>query len=962
LHLVLSGEGVVVASAAAASCPTPLPRAYRENCFELALGQEVSPKRLVDQLIDLDYDNEVQVRIPGEFSWRGGIVDCFSPAHDTPVRIDFFGDDIDEIRTFSPDSQRSDGHLKKCRIVPRGDRHGDLDGYLGDWLAEGAALLVWEESECEDHMSRFGGEVGRDNWFAFRRPFAGRAVNLAERMGAEASPVVAFGLEHLSGRLLPVGDEDSEPLERFRNVVERWQNDDYLVAFASSNARRRERVAGVPLPKPLAIVEHGLAAGVIFPRAKLVLLSERELFGRATPEARRNAHQYKTDFLLHSGTELSAGDLAVHAGYGICRFIGLMEQQFEGRKQEVMILEFADEGRIYVSLDRAYLVSRYVGAGKKLPRLSRIDGGRWKRAKEQAEQSAHDLAAELLRIQAAREATGAGNCGLQPEEADLYHAFEAAFPFRETPDQLAAIEAVREDLGGRKPMDRLLCGDVGFGKTEVAMRAACQVALTGRQVAVLAPTTVLVQQHFLNFKERFADFPVTVAGLSRFQSKAEQRDVLRQLHKGGIDVVIGTHRLLSFDVHFHDLGLVIIDEEQRFGVRHKERLKKLRANVNVLTMTATPIPRTLHFAMSGLRSLSTIMTPPESRLPVITTVCEEDDELVKHAIERELQRDGQVYYLHNRVNTIHKAAQRLQKLVPEAKMDVAHGQMHEDELEEAMLRFIGGETQVLVCTTIVESGMDIPNANTIIIDRADRFGLSQLYQLRGRVGRDVHQAYALMLIRKRMVLEDTARERLAAIRKYTHLGAGFKLAIRDLELRGSGNLLGSEQSGHIEAVGLDMYCKLLRAAVDQLKQRQPAYRPEVPVMLDFLTMGQPNDPEQPAAFLPESYLGELDLRVECARRMASVTEPKEVVALYDEMEDRFGKPPIEVQHLLKVHQVRAAASKRRIQSVSVRGDRVLLQGEKGLRRTAAGKVPYLQPGGTPMERLEQLVQCIGSLP
>ena len=622
--------------------------------------------------------------------------------------------------------------------------------------------------------------------------------------------------------------------------------------------RFREIMAGTV--EGVDFVEGSLARGFCFPAANLVVLSAAELFGRFAVHPRRllrlrraERHRAQIDF-----SELAEGDLVVHLEHGIGRFLGLEKLpvgqahrlpdelrrplascapalQQQAQPQEVLVLEFADEAKLYVPLEQAYLVSRYVGAGKKSPPLSSLGDGKWARAKIKAAASIFDYAGKMLAIQAERQ--------MQPgyaftPDTKWQAEFERSFPFRETPDQMKAIIDTKIDMERPRPMDRLICGDVGFGKTEVAVRAAFKTVMDGKQVAVLAPTTVLAQQHFEVFRQRMREYPVRIEMLSRFRSHSEQKKVLQLLREGGVDIVIGTHRLISGDVVFKDLGLVVIDEEQRFGVLHKEKFKELFKLVDVLTLSATPIPRTLYLSLVGAKDMSTIETPPPNRLPVETVVSAYDERIIRAAIDRELERQGQVFFLHNRVASIERVRERIVHLCPQARVEIGHGQMDADELEAVMARFIAGKTDVLVCTTIIESGLDIPNANTIIIDRADQFGLADLYQLRGRVGRAEHKAYAYLLLPREMMTVGAARKRISAIKQYSSLGAGFRIAMRDLEIRGAGSILGTAQSGHIIAVGFDLYCQLLKQAVAQLKGQKPRLRLDVDVRLDFVVTNE----------------------------------------------------------------------------------------------------------------------------
>jgi transcription-repair coupling factor (superfamily II helicase) len=600
--------------------------------------------------------------------------------------------------------------------------------------------------------------------------------------------------------------------------------------------------------------------------------------------------------------------------------------------------------KLYVPVTEAHLVGKYVGAGKAHPPLNTLGGTRWRKAREQAERAVRDVAAELLQIQAVRESQPGH--AFKPD-APWQREFESAFLFEETPDQWRAIQETKSDMEKPKPMDRLICGDVGFGKTEVAIRAAFKAVMDGKQVAVLVPTTVLAQQHFNTFRERLADYPIRIELLSRFRTRRQQQRVVKDLAHGGVDMVIGTHRLIQNDILFKDLGLVVIDEEQRFGVLHKEKFKRLRTQVDVLTLSATPIPRTLYLALTGARDMSTIQTPPHDRLPVETIVTQFDERVIRDAIQRELNRGGQVFFLHNRVMTIQAMADRLKRLLPHARLVIGHGQMDADELEAVMTQFVNGKADVLLSTTIIESGLDIPNANTIIIDRADRFGLSDLYQLRGRVGRYKHQAYAYLLLPRHVSLLTDVRKRISAIRQYSTLGSGFKIAMRDLEIRGAGNLLGSEQSGHITAIGFELYCQLLKQSVSALKGEKVKPRVEVSVKLDFLDTENVKREEvnhasriTHHASLPHTYVTEPQHRIEIYRKLAQAADKSALESLQTEMRDRFGPLPPPAELLLLVAELKILASEKSVTMIEVKADKLMLT-RHGDFITLGGKFPRL---------------------
>ena len=770
---------------------------------------------------------------------------------------------------------------------------------------------------------------------------------------------------------------------QFSARLEEWraQKAKIVIYFQTEGEIERFReVMGEKKPlDDVDLLEGTLARGFCFPATNLVVLSAAELFGRLAAHPRRRLrraerHRAQIDF-----SELTEGDLVVHLEHGVGRFLGLIRlakspyaveagvspaslksaadtaATTEDGAQEVLTLEFADEAKLYVPLEQAYLVSRYVGVGKRSPPLSSLGDAKWTRAKKNAAASIFDYAGKMLAVQAERQ--------MHPGHAfapdSRWQAeFEHSFPFRETPDQLKAIIDTKIDMERRQPMDRLICGDVGFGKTEVAIRAAFKAVMDGKQVAVLAPTTVLAQQHFEVFRQRMLDYPVRIEMLSRFRSQGEQKKILELLRKGGVDVVIGTHRLISGDVVFKDLGLVVIDEEQRFGVLHKEKFKELFQLVDVLTLSATPIPRTLYLSLVGVKDMSTIETPPLNRLPVETMVSAYDERIIRDAINRELERQGQVFFLHNRVQTIERARDRIVDLCPQARVEIGHGQMGSDELEAVMARFIAGKVDVLVCTTIIESGLDIPNANTIIIDRADRFGLADLYQLRGRVGRAEHKAYAYLLLPREMMTIGAARKRINAIKQYSSLGAGFRIAMRDLEIRGAGSILGTAQSGHIMAVGFDLYCQLLKQAVAQLKGDKLQLRLDVDLRLDFVATNeaefvqQPKSPAREAdsfprklpAFIPNTFISDAALRIKAYREVAEITTRDQLDRLRRDWRDRFGRFPAAVDNLFLLTEIKLAAAKSGVSRVEVRERKLMLTRHEDF-ILVAGKFPRLVTAG-----------------
>jgi transcription-repair coupling factor (superfamily II helicase) len=720
-----------------------------------------------------------------------------------------------------------------------------------------------------------------------------------------------------------------------------------------------------------------LARGFICDEAKLIIVTDAEIFGRCKiqrPRRQKSSHALAARSALDIDfTDLEEGDLVVHLQHGIGRYLGLKnlpmgsggrgsepptlnsasrrsEAKTDQPATECLVIEYAPGGdaveppKLYVPVSEAHLVSKYVGAGKAHPPLNTLGGTRWHKAKEQAERAVRDVAAELLRIQAVRETQPGHAC---KPDTQWQREFESSFIYEETPDQITAISQTKADQERAKPMDRLICGDVGFGKTEVAIRAAFKCVMDGKQVAILVPTTVLAQQHFNNFRERMADYPIRVELLSRFRTKREQVRVVKDLAAGAVDIVIGTHRIVQDDIAFKDLGLVVIDEEQRFGVLHKEKFKRLRTMVDVLTLSATPIPRTLYLALTGARDMSTIQTPPHDRLPVETIVTQFDERTIRDAIQRELARGGQVFFLHNRVMTIQDMADRLKKLCPNARLVIGHGQMNADDLEEVMTKFVNGEADLLLSTTIIESGLDIPNANTIIIDRADRFGLSDLYQLRGRVGRYKHQAYAYLLLPRHASLLTDVRKRISAMKQYSTLGSGFKIAMRDLEIRGAGNLLGSEQSGHITAVGFELYCQLLKQSVSSLKGEKVKPRVEVRIALDFLNesavssqLSVATDNQPLTADLLHNYVTEPQHRIDIYRKLAQATDKAALENLSKELRDRFGPLPPPVELLLAVGELKILASEKSVTAIEVEEDKLKITRHNDF-ITLGGKFPRL---------------------
>ena len=908
---LLRGEPLtVVAIPASLASPLLTPAEFRARTFRLSAGESMDRETLLERLEAAGYERVETVVEVGQWSIRGGIVDLFSPAHRHPVRLEFFGDQVESLRAFDPASQRSVEPVAALEAIPLAGPEGSGASIL-DYLPASAPVFLDDPALLEAPPDDAPSPV------PLSELLAGRArIEFGLLSAAEPGPAAgSFTLETRS-------------VESFRGQfrllaarITEWLREGFKIRLACQDevqAQRLTRILREHLleptssgslwgPQGLGLLTGACSGGFAVPALGLILLTEAEIFGAQRRRLKRPL--YQRGAALTAFTDLQVGDLVVHEEHGIGRYLGLKTLAVDGREGDFLLLEYAEGSRLYLPVERLSAVSKYLGADGAPGRLDRLGGSSWQRAKESVRASLRQMAEELLRFYAERSVVQGH--AFAPD-APWQREFEAAFRFEETPDQLQAIEEVKADMESPRPMDRLVAGDVGYGKTEIALRAAFKAVIGGRQVALLAPTTILAQQHWATFAERFAPFPVRVELLSRFRTPREQKTVLAGLRQGTVDVVIGTHRLLSEDVAFRDLGLVIVDEEHRFGVAHKERLKQLRKSVDVLTLTATPIPRTLYMSLSGVRDLSVIETPPPERLPVETVVARFSRGLIRQMIERELARGGQVFFVHNRVQSLPSMTAFVQRLCPGARVVMAHGQMRERELERVMLRFVTGEADVLVSTAIVESGLDIPACNTILVNRADRFGLAQLYQLRGRVGRERQQAYAYLLIPADGRIDETAQKRLKVLQELTELGSGFKLALRDLEIRGAGNLLGPEQHGHIAAVGFDLYAKLLAEAVRELKGEpaEPALDPAITVEVE--------------AYLPETYVPEVNQRLALYKRLAGLADPAGIEEVRAELLDRFGPLPPPVERLLEIVALRVEARALGIEKLEARGGRAVL--------------------------------------
>ena len=1005
------GPPLVVASASALVQRTIDPDRFRSSSHTLQRGDTLDLEELLERWRRMGYRFEPAVYATGDASRRGGILDIYPVGADAPARIELWGNEVDSIRLFDPETQRSTEVVDAVSIGPAGETLPGLadpgvverlaalmdfancteasrvrllhemellaegheieetefyagllsTGLLLDYLPEEALLVLVRPSEIAEAAWE-----GEERAHGLRRTKESRGElpsnfpssqvewrEVEERLASfgRRLEVLPWGAEELMyGRVhaLPVSSPPAflGKLDSFVEEVHELALEGHVVVAVTSHSRRLGEILaddGTPsfLPESLDVFPDGGVVTVLqSPGAglsdgfvlsvdgrRLVLFCDTEIFGMTKQRRMRRRVSGRRAAEM---SELSPGDYVVHVEHGIGRFMGTGRLSGDEGGGEYLVLHYANQDKLYVPVGHLDRVTPYVAPLDQPPSLTRLGTSEWRRAKARAARSTREMAAELLGLYAARELVDGHETALDTSwQAEL----EESFPYEETPDQAATIADVKADMESGRPMDRLVCGDVGYGKTEIALRAAFKTVMDGRQVAVLVPTTVLAQQHYVTFSQRLGPFPTSVEVLSRFRTDREQREVVEGLASGRVDICIGTHRLIQRDVRFKDLGLVVVDEEQRFGVAHKERLKRMREEVDVLTLTATPIPRTLHMSLAGVRDMSMIETPPEERLSIKTYVSEFSDELIREAILRELDRQGQVYFLHNRVHSIDNMGGYVRALAPQARVGVAHGQMPEGELERTMMRFAEGEMDVLVCTTIIESGLDIPNVNTLLVNRADAFGLAQLYQLRGRVGRSARRAYAYLLVPRARSLTEAAERRLKAMLAATELGAGFRIAMKDLEIRGAGNILGSEQSGHIHAVGFDLYTRLLSTAVEDLRARRALGqgRSEEEDARGPETLDALRPPDMPVvelgipASVPQEYIGDLTTRLGIYHRLATVGGLSEVDDMERELADRFGPTPVQTQDLLYLARLRVRAAAAEVESIVRRDGAVVLQ-------------------------------------
>ncbi|GAB4179302.1 MAG: hypothetical protein Fur0032_19950 [Terrimicrobiaceae bacterium] len=927
-------EGIVVLNESQWNEDVPEPGELESAALSLECGKQLDRDDLVAGLERFGYEKVGTAAVRGQYAVRGGLVDLFSWHAERPLRVEFDDLLIASLRVFDPDTQISVASVESARVYPPANARRFIP--LNSLRQPGdAVILVNGASGPGDAVPLGGASTGDDGGF-FPPPFSDLA----------AGDLVMNALR----------------AERFFAQLEEWRLGGWEVALAAgseSEASRFQEFAA-ERGRDVSWMRHlpvALSHGFLHQPSRTAILAEAAVFGRsALLRARRlGARRFRAAATRAASdfSQFEEGDYVVHLEHGIGRFEGFVEPP-DGQGGEVLAIAYANDARVYVPVTQAWQVSRYAGLGRATPPLSDLGSDRWAKAKEKAVDSVFEYAARMLRIQAERQSLPGHAFG---PDTHWQSEFEGSFPYRETNDQIRAIADTKRDMEATRPMDRLICGDVGFGKTEVAIRAIFKAVMEGKQAAFLAPTTVLAHQHYQNLRERFSDFPITVGLLSRHRSPSQQRKVLKGISDGSIDVAVGTHRLISADVVFRDPGLVVVDEEQRFGVRHKDLLKERFRQVDVLTLSATPIPRTLYLALVGSRDMSLIETPPPNRQPVETIVCAYDERVFRDAIRREIERGGQVYFLHNRVATIEKVAARITQLCPGAKVVVGHGQMPEGELDIVMETFVTGRADVLVSTTIIESGLDIPNANTIIIDRADRFGLADLYQLRGRVGRSGVKAYAYLMLPRDLM--GAARKRVSAIKQYSELGSGFKIAMRDLELRGAGNLLGTAQSGHILAVGFDLYCRMLKRAVDALGGKARFSRAECAVRLDFVRT------EENAALaaaglvdacIPASYIPDSLVRIACYRELAEAEDHAAVDAMESRWRDRFGPLPEPVVLLVLLTRISIAGAARRFRSIEARDSRLMIEQKSGFVQVD-GKFPRLTEN-EPASRLREVLRLV----
>lgn len=907
LGRLLKGEHLIVLATVQAAMQKGIsPQAYQDMSLILEQGTILEREKLLNQLVKLGYERNDQVEMVGDFSVRGGIVDVFPLNSPQPYRIEFFDDEIDSIRQFNQATQLSISKAEIIEILPfAGIAEKQRKACFIEFVPKNSCVFLdeplkaREESiklvkENPDVRSRLFGweELGEILQHHQTIYLALMLHNLHNTRLDEIISVTVSGVTSYQKQMDMVASDVQEWLENKQQLLitlgDRGKQEQVKEFLGRHRLAAVEAETDTPLkPGRANLVQGALLNGFELPGADLVVVTEKDIFGRQ----KKRLSRVSKDERISSFREINVGDYVVHSQHGIGKYLGVETVEIEGLKRDYLHIQYGGEDRLFVPTDQVGLLQKYIGSEGEVPRLHRMGSTSWAKAKAKAKASAEDIAQELIKLYAQRKKTEGFAFG---KDTVWQQEFEDAFPYEETADQLMAIQDIKADMERQQPMDRLLCGDVGFGKTEVAIRAAFKAVMGGKQVAVLVPTTVLAQQHYQTFEERFRNFGPTVDVINRFRSAKEQKNTLARTAAGQVDILIGTHALLNQKkVQFKDLGLLIVDEEQRFGVKQKEKIKSLAIGIDVLTLSATPIPRTLHMSLAGARDMSIIESPPQERFPVQTYVVESSNGIIRNAIHRELKRGGQVYFVYNRVESIEQMRLKLEEIVPDAVIQIAHGQMPEAQLERVMLEFYEGKYDILVATSIIESGLDIANANTIIVYDADRFGLAQLYQMRGRVGRSNQLAYAYLLYQQNKVLSEVAEKRLQAIKEFAELGAGFKIAMRDLEIRGAGNLLGSQQHGHIASVGFEMYCRLLDEAMQVAKTGKP-----------IEVIPEPLIEVQIEAYLDNEYIGDAMHKIEVYQRIAAVRSNDQIEKILEELIDRFGDPPRQVLNLLQVARIR----------------------------------------------------------
>ena len=1001
IQAILEDEEVTVVTSFDGFMDALLPaEKIRQRVIKLSNTDTVDFEELKKKIADLGYDREIQIEGPGQFAVRGGILDVFPITEEVPIRIEFWGDEIDSIRTFDVDSQRSIENLEAIEIYPATDfpeEEGQRVSFLDYFEKEESILFLDEPArlqekgegveeeylEAQKNRLEAGMEVTDVRIPLYHTKDVIKKMNEYYCIGFSAleTRVKEFKTNHLYSIHAKSVNPYNNSFEMLTRDLKRLKRNGYRVVLLSGSRTRARRLAEdlrdynlssyysedkerVVMPGEILTTFGHVAEGYEYPMLKFTVISETDIFGRGKKKRKRKIYEGQK---IQSFSELKIGDYVVHENHGLGIYQGIEKMDIDKTSKDYMKISYAGGSNLYIPATQLDLIQKYADADAKKPKLNRLGTQEWTKTKTKVRGAVKEIAKDLVELYAAR----------QKEEGFVYgpdtvwqKEFEEMFPFEETEDQIMAIDAVKQDMESRKIMDRLICGDVGYGKTEVAIRAAFKAVQESKQVVYLVPTTILAQQHYNTFVQRMKDFPVRIDLMCRFRTPTQQKKIIEDSKKGLVDIIIGTHRVLSDDLKFKDLGLLIIDEEQRFGVQHKEKIKKLKENVDVLTLTATPIPRTLHMSLIGIRDMSVLEEAPQDRMPIQTYVMEYNDEMVREAIQRELSRQGQVYYVYNKVKDIEEVADRIQSLVPDAVVAYAHGQMSEHQLEQIMFDFINGEIDVLVSTTIIETGLDISNANTMIIHEADKLGLSQLYQLRGRVGRSNRMAYAFMLYKRDKLLKEIAEKRLAAIREFTDLGSGFKIAMRDLEIRGAGNLLGAEQHGHMEAVGYDLYCKMLNEAVKHLKgemEEEESYNTTIDLNVD--------------AYIPASYIPNEYQKLDVYKRIASIENEEEMDDMVEELIDRFGDIPRKVQQLLNIAALKALAHQAYIIAIEQKGEEykftmyekakvkadqipILLQQFKGNLTFKVDTNPYFlyeKKSRNKKEKDESILECVKSV-